>query len=81
MSAAIDYKTHILIGVRSNGIMTVLRDWPNLPRQSEVQDEIDAAAEAYVAFALCTPTSILPAGGGDADATRKPWSRGPYRRG
>jgi hypothetical protein len=80
MSAAIDYKTHILIGVRANGIMTVLRDWPNLPRQSEVQDEIDAAREPYVAFALCTPTSILPAGG-SADSTSKPWSRGPYRRG
>jgi hypothetical protein len=80
MSTAIDYKTHVLIGVRANGIMTVLRDWPNLPRQSEVQDEIDAAAEPYVAFALCTPTSILPAGG-EGEATRKLWSRGPHRRG
>jgi hypothetical protein len=80
MSAAIDYKTHILIGVRANGIMTVLRDWPNLPTQSEVQDEIDAAAEPYVTFALCTPTSILPAGG-NGNSARKTGSRGPHRRG
>ena len=80
MSAAIDYKTHILIGVRANGVMNVLRDWPNLPRQSEVQDEIDAAAEPYVSFALCTPTSILPAGG-NGGGSRKAGSRGPHRRG
>ena len=80
MSAAIDYKTHILIGVRDNGVMTVLRDWPSLPKQSEVQDEIDAATESFVGFALCTPTSILPAGG-HGDPTRKAWSRGPHRRG
>ena len=29
---AIDYKTHILIGVRANGVMTVIADWPHLPR-------------------------------------------------
>ena len=32
----LDYKTHILIGVRENGVMTVLRDWPHVPRQAEV---------------------------------------------
>ena len=31
---AIDYKTHILIGVRANGVMTVIADWPHLPRQA-----------------------------------------------
>ncbi len=80
MSAAIDYKTHILIGVRSNGVMTVLRDWPNVPKQAEVQDEIDAAVEPYVTFALCTPTSIIPAGS-SGDSARKTGSRGAHRRG
>ena len=58
---AIDYKTHILIGVRPGGIMTVLADWPYVPLQAEVQKEIDCVREPYVAFALCTPTSIMPA--------------------
>jgi hypothetical protein len=31
MGRAIDYKTHILIGVRDNGVMTVIADWPYLP--------------------------------------------------
>jgi hypothetical protein len=65
--ARIDYKTHILIGVRSNGVMTVIADWPHVPKQAEVQGEIDAASNGYVTFVLCTPTSILPAGAnGDA---------------
>jgi hypothetical protein len=80
MSAAIDYKTHILIGVRSNGVMSVLRDWPGLPRQAEVQDEIDAAGEPFVAFALCTPTSVIPASGIGGSA-RNGGSRGYHRRG
>ena len=80
MSAAIDYKTHILIGVRSNGVMTVLRDWPNVPKQAEVQEEIDAAHEPYVMFALCTATSIIPAGG-NGDAAHNTRSRGSHRRG
>src|SRR5438105_9491812 len=33
----VDYKTHMLIGVRPNGIMTVIADWPYVPRQAEVQ--------------------------------------------
>jgi hypothetical protein len=37
----VDYKTHMLIGVRPNGIMTVLADWPYVPRQAEVQEQID----------------------------------------
>jgi hypothetical protein len=29
----VDYKTHILIGVRANGMMTVIADWPHVPKQ------------------------------------------------
>lgn len=58
----IDYKTHILIGVRANGVMTVICDWPHVPTQAEVQEEIDGARDGYVTFALCTPTSVIPAG-------------------
>ena len=61
MSGEVSYRTHILIGVRLNGVMTVIADW--LPRQHEVQKEIDAASNGYVAFALCTPTSILSGNG------------------
>jgi hypothetical protein len=56
----IDYKTHILIGVRPNGIMTAIADWPYVPRQAEVQEEIDVTRENYVTFVLATPTSIMP---------------------
>ena len=35
MSGEISYKTHILIGVRPNGIMTVIADWPHVPRQAD----------------------------------------------
>jgi len=31
MSGEISYKTHILIGVRPNGIMTVIANWPRVP--------------------------------------------------
>ena len=75
---AVDYKTHILIGVRANGVMTVIADWPHLPKQADVQKEIDTARDGYVAFVLCTPTSIIPAGGhGDTGAER---SFGSHRR-
>ena len=65
----IDYKTHILIGVRPGGIMTVIADWPYVPLQAEVQKEIDCTRAPYVTFALCTPTSIMPA---DRTASRAP---------
>jgi hypothetical protein len=58
---AIDYTTHILIGVRANGIMSVISDWPYVPPQSEVQSLIDCTREPYTTFVLCTPTSIMPA--------------------
>ena len=40
MTSDISYKTHILVGVRPSG-MTVLADWPYVPKQSEVQKEIE----------------------------------------
>jgi hypothetical protein len=46
---------------RGTGIMTVLADWPYVPLLAEVQKEIDCVRQPYVAFALCTPTSIMPA--------------------
>ena len=61
MERAIDYKTHILIGVRDNGVMTVIADWPYVPKQSEVLEEIDTSRNGYVTYVLCTPTSIMPA--------------------
>ena len=80
MSGEISYKTHILIGVRPNGVMTVIADWPHVPRQAEVQQEIDAAQQRLCAFALCTPTSIL-SGNGNGNASGG-WHRpvGPGRR-
>ncbi len=65
----IDYKTHILIGVRASGIMTVISDWPYVPPQSEVQSLIDCTREPYMTFVLCTPTSIMPA---DLNASKAP---------
>jgi hypothetical protein len=61
MSGEISYKTHILIGVRPNGVMTVIADWPHVPKQADVQRAIDAARNGYATFVLCTPTSILSA--------------------
>ena len=63
MSTEVTYKTHILIGVRSNGVMTVIADWPHVPRQAEVLEQIRQARDGYTTFALCTPTSIMPAAG------------------
>ena len=63
MSGEISYKTHILIAVRPNGTMSVIADWPHVPKQTEVQQEIDAARNGFVTFVLCTPTSILSADG------------------
>jgi hypothetical protein len=76
---AIDYKTHILVGVRANGAMAIIADWPHVPKQAEVQEEIDEAREEYTTFALCTPTSIIPASNESAAAG---WHRptGPGRR-
>ena len=70
----IDYKTHILIGLRPNGILTVIADWPYVPRQAEVQKRIDATREYYETFVLSTPTSIMP---GNSQARSKgTWESG-----
>ena len=66
-SQPIDYKTHILIGVRANGVMTIISDWAHVPAQAEVQEKIAVALNGYVGFALCTPTSIIAA---DRDGVR-----------
>jgi len=65
----IDYKTHILIAVRDDGAMSVVCDWPSLPTLAEVHEQIGVERNRYAAFALCTPTSILPV---DADASNRP---------
>ena len=75
MGAEVTYKTHILIGVRSNGVMTVIADWPNVPRQAEVLEQIRQARDGYTTFALCTPTSIMPAGNGGHSGRSSPYGR------
>ena len=77
MTGDISYKTHILVGVRPSG-MTVLADWPYVPKQSEVQREIEKGRNGYVTYVLCTPTSIMPASG---DGVPKSGSWGSGRRG
>jgi len=72
MSGELSYKTHILIGVRPKGVMTVIADWSHVPKQVEVERKISEARDGYVGFALCTPTSILPAGG-SGNAAAKPF--------
>jgi hypothetical protein len=57
----IDYRTHILVGVRADRVMTIIEDWPHVPTQADVQEAIDGAQGTFANFALCTPTSVLPA--------------------
>jgi hypothetical protein len=57
--ATIDYKTHILIGVRASGAMSVICHWHRVPRQSEVEEKAAATREPFTTFVLCTPTSIM----------------------
>ena len=71
MSGELSYNTHILIGVRPRGVMTVIADWPHVPKQAEVERKISEARNGYVGFALCTPTSLLPASG-NGNAAAKP---------
>src|SRR5262249_28667392 len=77
MNAKTTYKTHILIGVRLNGVMTVIADWPHVPKQAEVLEQIRQARDGYATFALCTPTSIMPAGGNGGSTS----GSGRYKRG
>lgn len=75
MSAEVTYKTHVLIGVRANGVMTVIADWPHVPKQTEVLEEIRQARDGYTTFALCTPTSIMPAEGNGGQSGGSNWHR------
>ena len=56
----IGYRTHILVGVRADGVMTIIEGWPHVPTQADVQEAIDGARGTFANFALCTPTSVLP---------------------
>jgi hypothetical protein len=67
-NAGIDYNTHILIGARANGTMTVICHWSYLPRQAEVQQQMQRTKEPYDTFILCTPTSILQVNGAGPSA-------------
>jgi hypothetical protein len=71
----VDYKMHILIGVRSSGSMTVLCHWPHVPRQSEVQHKIATSHENYDTYLLCTPTAVMPAQSGDANGSSRKSAR------
>jgi hypothetical protein len=62
---SLDYNTHVLIGVRANGDMTVICHWSRVPPLIEVQRRIDGSKQPFVTFMLCTPTSILPAAASD----------------
>ena len=70
MHERIDYATHILIGIKKTGDMTVLAQWPRVPRQIDVDGKIQSAGEIYATFVLCTPTSIIPAP--SASSTKRP---------
>ena len=48
----IDYRTHILVGVRADGVMTIIEDWPHVPTQADVQEAIDGARGPFATFAL-----------------------------
>lgn len=61
MSQAVDYKTHVLIGVRADDTMAVLCHWHHLPKQAEVAEMTKTARDAYVQLILCTPTSVWQA--------------------
>ena len=56
----IDYRTHILVGVRADGVMTIVEDWTHVPTQGDVEEAIDGTRGTFANFALCTPTSVLP---------------------
>src|SRR5260370_41216843 len=66
---AVDYKTHILIGQTSAGKMTVIWQWPHVPRQAEGEQKIEEALETYVTYLLCAPRWIMP---GEQKGARQP---------
>jgi hypothetical protein len=55
----VGYHTHILIGVEATGSMTVICHWSHVPRQTDLQDQIDKNNKPYAQFLLCTPASVL----------------------
>lgn len=59
MKGVLDYKTHILIGVRQSGTMEILHQWSYVPTQAEVQERVSAARPGFRTYALCTPTAII----------------------
>jgi hypothetical protein len=72
MDERVDYSTHILIGIKESGDMTVVAHWPRVPRQADVDAKIQKAGETYVSFVLCTPTSIMT-GPGTSPTKRPLW--------
>jgi hypothetical protein len=79
----IDYRTHILVGVRADGVMTIIEGWPHVPTQADVQEAIDGTRGPFVNFALCTPTSVLPGTRGVEEKRKMPLGfglPGPARR-
>ena len=78
----IDYRTHVLVGVHADGVMTIIEDWTHVPTQADVQEAIDGARGTFANFALCTPTSVLPGKRG-VEEKKKPLGfvlPGPARR-
>ena len=78
----IDYRTHVLVGVRADGVMIIIEDWAHVPTQADVQEAIDGARGTFANFALCTPTSVLP-GKRSVEEKKKPIGfgfPGPARR-
>jgi hypothetical protein len=63
MERAIDYKTHILIGVRENGRHDRNRGLASCAQTDRGSGGDRHKRNGYVTFLLCTPTSIMPAGG------------------
>ena len=70
MNERIDYATHILIGIKKSGDMTVVAHWSYVPQQADVDAKIQAEGETYLSFVLCTPTSIIAAP--SASPTKRP---------
>ena len=77
----IDYRTHILVGVRADGVMTIIEGWPHVPTQADVQEAIDGTRGPFVNFALCTPTSVLPGKRGVEEKRKMPLGFGPLSPG
>ena len=70
MSEDVSYRTHVLIGVRHDGVMSVIAHWPQVPTLTEVEQEIQGVRHGHTTFMLCTPTAILPAEGSGEDDGR-----------